>query len=223
MTLASLIRKRDTGSIATAIPAISATQSNREEGTVARIATVAVANPVQRQNETAVTAFRWLIHYADRDPVEVTCSPKLTHDEVLNLYPDAIAAEPMASTPSRTPTDSEAAMLRALIEAIYRDDSPDDQIEVLLSALADPESALDCYRAIAVERGLILGEPDDRRLCRDCANLRGTVCAVASPGGIVSAKKGYTPSIELPHRCAGYADDPARRLGREAGHPAGRR
>ena len=45
MTLSNLIRKRDTGSIATAIPAISATQPKGEAATVARIATVAVANP----------------------------------------------------------------------------------------------------------------------------------------------------------------------------------
>ena len=45
MTLAALIRKRYTGSIATAIPAISATQPKGEAATIARIATVAVANP----------------------------------------------------------------------------------------------------------------------------------------------------------------------------------
>jgi hypothetical protein len=49
---------------------------------------------------------------------------------------------------------------------------------------------------------------DDRRTCRQCANLRGAVCSVARPGGIVSAKYGYTPSQvfkEEPHRCEGYA------------------
>lgn len=45
MTLSALIRKRDTGNLATAIPAISATQPKGEAATVARIATVAVANP----------------------------------------------------------------------------------------------------------------------------------------------------------------------------------
>ena len=44
MTLTALKRKRDTGGIATAIPAISATQPKGESATVARIATVAVAN-----------------------------------------------------------------------------------------------------------------------------------------------------------------------------------
>ena len=45
MTLAALIQKRKPGSIATAIPAIFATDNNMKAGTVARIATIAVANP----------------------------------------------------------------------------------------------------------------------------------------------------------------------------------
>ena len=52
MTLSSLIRKRDTGSIATAIPAISATQPKGGAATVARIATVAVADPPEAKAVT---------------------------------------------------------------------------------------------------------------------------------------------------------------------------
>jgi hypothetical protein len=44
MTLSALIRKRDPGKVATAIPAIFATQPVEVAATVARIATVAVAN-----------------------------------------------------------------------------------------------------------------------------------------------------------------------------------
>lgn len=54
MTLSNLIRKRDTVGIATAIPAISATQPKGEVATVARIATVAVANP--KEEKTAPPA-----------------------------------------------------------------------------------------------------------------------------------------------------------------------
>ncbi|MCU0841268.1 MAG: hypothetical protein MUC79_06065 [Thiobacillaceae bacterium] len=49
MTLSALIRKRDTGNLATAIPAISATQPKGEAATVARIATLAVANPKEEK------------------------------------------------------------------------------------------------------------------------------------------------------------------------------
>ncbi len=47
MSLSDLIRKRSTNHLATAIPAIPATQPHGEAATVARIATVAVANPVR--------------------------------------------------------------------------------------------------------------------------------------------------------------------------------
>ena len=36
----------------------------------------------------------WLIHFSDREPVYVTCSPAATHAEVLQGIPDAVAAEP---------------------------------------------------------------------------------------------------------------------------------
>ena len=52
MTLTALIRKRDTGSIATAIPAISATQPKGESATIARMATVAVASPPEAKAAT---------------------------------------------------------------------------------------------------------------------------------------------------------------------------
>lgn len=69
MTLSSLIRKRDTGSIATAIPAISATRKVEGGGTVARIATIAVANPKEGQlpadEESAIRA--WLTHIGESD------------------------------------------------------------------------------------------------------------------------------------------------------------
>jgi hypothetical protein len=54
MTLSALIRKRNTRNLATAIPAISATQPKEEPATVARIATVAVANP--KEEKTAPPA-----------------------------------------------------------------------------------------------------------------------------------------------------------------------
>ncbi len=52
MTLRALIRKRDTGELATAIPAISAIPASDSTGNdqrIARIAKVAVANPKERQ------------------------------------------------------------------------------------------------------------------------------------------------------------------------------
>ena len=47
---------------------------------------------------------------------------------------------------------------------------------------------------------------DDRRFCRQCARLRGTICTIAQPGGVVSAKRGYTPTLDLPHRCEAFME-----------------
>ena len=44
--------------------------------------------------EVATPPYRWLIHFADRNPLEVAFSPALSHAEVLASYPDALAAEP---------------------------------------------------------------------------------------------------------------------------------
>lgn len=69
MTLAALIRKRGSGKAATAIPA---TEPKEEAGTVARIATVAVANPTETkiapmtaEEEKAIRA--WLEHIEETD------------------------------------------------------------------------------------------------------------------------------------------------------------
>lgn len=54
MTLAMLIRKRDSGKVATAIPATSATGQAEMRGSVARVATIAVARPSTVKNEASV-------------------------------------------------------------------------------------------------------------------------------------------------------------------------
>lgn len=49
----------------------------------------------QNDNGQDVTARAWLLHFADRDPLEVWCSPAVTHAEALADCPDALAAEPL--------------------------------------------------------------------------------------------------------------------------------
>ena len=76
MILAALIRKRESGKAATAISATSATSATphmRKGVTVARIATVAVANPKEEktalltaEEEKAIRA--WLEHIEETDP-----------------------------------------------------------------------------------------------------------------------------------------------------------
>lgn len=135
MTLSALIRKRDGGNLATAIPAISATQPKGDAATVARIATVAVANPKEEKTappakvgagDTATASRWWLIHYPDRDPLEVSCTPPATHAEILERHPDAVAAEPFTPTirqPSAPLTAEEETAIRAWLALIGETDA----------------------------------------------------------------------------------------------------
>jgi len=58
-------------------------------------------------------ATRWLLHYADRDPLEVWFAPAVDHDEALAGYPDALAAEPLLDHAGARQSAHESAHLRA--------------------------------------------------------------------------------------------------------------
>lgn len=87
--------------------------------------------------------------------MECWTSPACTHDEALALHPGAVAAVPIQHNPAmRTASTRERSELLGLVAAVYADDSESDRQEAVALALADPEGALTCYRAIAAERGL---------------------------------------------------------------------
>ena len=216
MTMLSRLREKRTGNLATAIPAISATQPKGEAGTVARIATVAVANP----KEEKPTSRCWLIHYSHRDPLEVACCPEATHAEILEQYPDAVAAEPFTPTirqPSPTLTANEEKAIRAWL-ALIEETDPATIAEVIGQCQRDADARDYFTGRAAAELPKPDPFPDDRRRCSQCLNLRGRVCAVARPGGLVSANVGYWPAPDVLQRCAGFApgaDDSDNRPGRE--------
>ena len=151
MTLSALIRKRDTGNLATAIPAIFATHPKGEAATVARIATVAVATPQEAKTapkakvgagDTATASRWWLIHYPDRDPVEVACCPEATHADILERHPDAVAAEPFTLTirqPLAPLTAKEETAIRAWLALIGETD-PATITEVIGQCQQDAEA-----------------------------------------------------------------------------------
>lgn len=70
-----------------------------------------------------VRAPRWLIHFLDREPLEVWFSPAADHDEALAAYRDAVAAEPV---PERTDTGAASVIERdellALVESARESD-----------------------------------------------------------------------------------------------------
>ena len=92
MTLAALIRKSESLRFATATPATVATLEGDKARTVANVATVSVATVPKAK--TATASRWWLIHYPDREPVEVASFPPASHADILERHPNAIAAEP---------------------------------------------------------------------------------------------------------------------------------
>ena len=228
MTLSALIRKRDTGKLATAIPAISATQPKEDAATVARIATVAVANPTSEKTappaivspgDTATASRWWLIHYRDRDPQEVACCPEATHADILERHPDAVAAEPFTPAirqPSAPMTAEEERVIRAWL-ALIEETDPATIAEVIGQCQRDADARDYFTGRAAAELPKPDPFPDDRRTCDQCANLIARRCQAAKRGEIV-ASRNYEPIRDLPRRCEGYAPgaaDADRRPGRE--------
>lgn len=98
-------------------------------------------------------SWAWLLHFTDRDPVEVYFSPVVAHTEALAAYPEAVAAEPIPEVVKRTVTTQEAAELSRLAArvAAFHQFTEADRAEALHHALADPDAALACFRLLAAE------------------------------------------------------------------------
>jgi hypothetical protein len=240
MSLLNLIRgKSEPVGFATATPATFATPEEGKRRTVASVATVAVAKSPQGQaaplpkvgagdtappekvspGDTVTASSWWLIHYPDRDPVEVACCPEATHADILERYPDAVAAEPFTPTirpPSAPLTASEETAIRAWLAMIEETD-PAIIAEVIGQCQRDA-AARDYFTGWATaELPKPAPLPDDRRTCDQCANLIARRCQAAKRGEIV-ASRNYEPIRDLPRRCEGYAPggaDTDRLTGRE--------
>lgn len=183
-----------------------------------KISIVALLSEAANDTEHDVdilACFAWLIHFTDRPATTVTFSPEVNHAGALACYPDAVAAEPLQHSPiggaselspQRSKTDE--AQLRALIEAVYHDNTEPDRHEAFDAELADPDNALTSYTTIAPEYGQALSDTDHRHTCCQCTShtYSGT-CSVARPGGLVSAQHGYRPGAmfqEELHRCIAF-------------------
>ena len=123
----------------------------------------------------------WKIHFPNLDLVEVIFAPDATRAEVAARYPGA-QIEPLPASPWRAATPAEAVELRELIALILPDADDNERAYALRVALADPEAALTSFRALAVDlrpqsAPLVC---DDRRTCRQCANLAAGRCRAAA-------------------------------------------
>lgn len=229
MSLSNLIRRKsEPVGFATATPATFATHEGERGRTVASVATVAVATSPQGQaappaevgaGDTATASRWWLIHYSDRDPLEVAYCPEATHAEILERHPDAVAAESFTPTirqPSAPLTAEEETVIRAWLAMIEETD-PATIAEVIGQCQRDAD-ARDYFT------GRATAEPpkpdpmlDGRRTCDQCANLIARRCQAAKRDEIV-ASRNYEPIRNIPRRCEGYApgaSDPDGRPGRE--------
>ncbi len=229
MSLSNLIRRKsEPVGFATATPATFATQEAERGRTVASVATVAVAKFPQGQTappakvgagDTATASRWWLIHYPDRDPVEVACCPEATHADILERHPDAVAAEPFTPTirqPSAPLTAEEETAIRAWL-ALIEETDPATIAEVIGQCQRDADARDYFTRRAAAELPKPDPFPDDRRTCDQCANLIARRCQAAKRGEIVVSRN-YEPIRDLPRSCECYAPgaaDADRRPGRE--------
>ncbi len=107
MTPTTIIQSAKADGISLSLSASGAIKARGDQPKIARW------TPVIREHKTAIIAalrvgagntpsvisWGWLIHYADREPVESYFTPVVTHAEVMKLRPDAIGAEPLPNLP----------------------------------------------------------------------------------------------------------------------------
>ncbi len=115
------------------------------------LARAATEIPAARESPAAYRARQWHVGYPNGAAMLVLFTPAATRAEVAELYPGA-STEPLPDGATRAATPAEADELRALIGAMLADDNEANRAEALAVALADPDAALICYRALAAIR-----------------------------------------------------------------------
>ncbi len=223
MTAETILRDSAAAGVTLSLSAAGTIKATGEKAAVASwLATItanraAIITMLAEAANDPLRAGRWLIHFADRNPLPAAFLPAATHAEVLDTYPNALAAEPIEPGRRQPDTllagDQEAAVLAWLAQIGETDQAI--VAEVLTACRYDCD-------ARAYYLGRAGADPqigDDRRRCTGCGNLQAGVCTVARPGGRVSALVGYRPaSLGVLQRCAGYspnASDTDHRPGRE--------
>ena len=84
---------------ATAIHATHAISEDRNADQIARIARVQVATPYKTDLNVCneIISNWWLMHFIDREPIEVAIWPPCNQAGAFESYPQAKAAEPLPS------------------------------------------------------------------------------------------------------------------------------
>ena len=115
---------------------------------------------------------------------------------------EIIEALRCAANDASAMTDQDERRILAWLDHIGETDLPTIG-EVIDRCRSNPEA-----RRYFLERAeeIDAAAPDDRRTCRQCSSLRGGVCSVATPGGAVSANRGYRPVVDLLQRCEAFSE-----------------
>lgn len=105
MTPMAIIRKAKADGVRIALSAAGSIKATGESDAVNRWLSsirehkAALVETLLAANDDTATSFAWLIHFTDRDPLQVSFSPEVTHAEALASYPDAVTAEPIVTPP----------------------------------------------------------------------------------------------------------------------------
>jgi hypothetical protein len=135
MTLAEMIQKRKIQHSANANLANTANEREHEVASLAKLATLALANPPEpktsnpgentARNEKARTNIWWRIHYPGRQAVEVVYSPHATLAQIIEWEPEAIKVEsfePGREKPEKPMSADEEARIRQWLRHIGETD-----------------------------------------------------------------------------------------------------
>lgn len=98
MTPAAIIREAQADGVKLALSPAGTIKATGDGAAVNRwLAVIRERKPeiINVLEADAVTSWGWLLHFADREPLEVYCNPEATHAAILERYPDALAAEPI--------------------------------------------------------------------------------------------------------------------------------
>lgn len=143
----------------------------------------------------------WLIHYPDREPLEVATCPPATRAEIPEQYPDAFAADlftPSLQPPASSLTGNEERAVLRWLDLIGETDSA-TIAEVLTACRCDIEA-----RRYFLERA---EWPPSNKTTSDCGSCRFR----RSPGGMVrycaSGRSDLPPAYGAGHPLRRLPDD----------------
>lgn len=115
MTLAALIRKRESGTPANANPAKAANDGQGEGEPLAGLAALALANPTEAKTanvaqtvaQESAACWCWWLAFSETEHLIVYFHPDATRADVLERYPGVLVAEPYDPPMASAESDAE--------------------------------------------------------------------------------------------------------------------